>query len=116
MPNTHLNLYRLVRFAVVALLSLWLGLQCTVEASRRNPNHFGSKKQRNPLPHKMDCKKDKHSVWYRNDCHDGFLAVISDRRVVTVNRGLDQHDDLGKHRAVVQFDGNLLVFYFFHNE
>ena len=45
---------------------------------------------------KMDCTVNPDPIWIRNDCTDGFLAIISDRRVVTLNSRVDQHDNLGK--------------------
>ncbi len=45
----------------------------------------------------MDCQIQSEPIWIRNKCHDGYLAVISDRRVVTLNSGVDQHDNLGKN-------------------
>ena len=44
----------------------------------------------------MVCKPSSESFWIRNECHEGFLAIISDRRVVTVNTAINEHDSTGK--------------------
>lgn len=44
----------------------------------------------------MDCQMSPEPVWIRNDCNEGFLAVINDRRVVTLNTNIDKNDNLGK--------------------
>ena len=58
-------------------------------------SHYHHRKRKQK---KMVCRptSSKDSFWIRNDCHEGFLAIISDRRVVTVNTAINEQDPLGK--------------------
>lgn len=98
------NTSQVKRSYVVAFLWLWVSLGLTnflasatsVSAGRRpvsskNPQIM-SKSAR--FSSKMDCRAQSDPVWIRNDCHEGFLSVISDRRVVALNSKINQHDDL----------------------
>ena len=66
--------------------------------NRSNRNRKSKQHNTNQLRSqtKMDCTVNPDPIWIRNDCTDGFLAIISDRRVVTLNSRVDQHDNLGK--------------------
>ena len=66
--------------------------------NRSNRNRKNKQHNTNQLRSqtKMDCTVNPDPIWIRNDCTDGFLAIISDRRVVTLNSRVDQHDNLGK--------------------
>ena len=74
--------------------------------SNRNRNRKNKQHNTNQLRSqtKMDCTVNPDPIWIRNDCTDGFLAIISDRRVVTLNSRVDQHDNLGM---------TFLFFYYF---
>jgi len=69
--------------------------------SNRNRNRKNKQHNTNQLRSqtKMDCTVNPDPIWIRNDCTDGFLAIISDRRVVTLNSRVDQHDNLVQLRS-----------------
>lgn len=69
--------------------------------NRSNRNRKNKQHNTNQLRSqtKMDCTVNPDPIWIRNDCTDGFLAIISDRRVVTLNSRVDQHDNLVQLRS-----------------
>ena len=107
--------YRFVKFAVVAIGLVLLALVAsTVGASNfiddhqsylskgKSTNHILShhhhRRKGSKNNNRMACKPkaNSQSFWIRNECHEGFLAIISDRRVVTVNTAINEHDATGK--------------------
>ncbi len=59
----------------------------TGTGSRRRHHH--------QKPVKMRCMSKTKSVWLRNDCLDGYVSVLTDRRVAAIHKGINQNDNLG---------------------
>jgi hypothetical protein len=79
------------------LLLLLVVVPDGVEAGRHQQKVRKYSNRRHNI-NKMVCNPEPKSVWLRNDCLDGFVGVISDRRVVSLhNQGIDQHDTLGNN-------------------
>ena len=115
MPN-----YRFVKFAVVAIGLVLLALLASTvgtlaeaasfidaNTNHRHRNsqsgyksnhiiHSHHRRKNSSKKNRMVCKPSSESFWIRNECHEGFLAIISDRRVVTVNTAINEHDSTGK--------------------
>ena len=57
---------------------------------------YNKNKYHNHEAVKMVCMSETKQVWLRNDCLDGFVSVLSDRRVAAIHEGVNEHDSLGE--------------------
>ena len=117
--------YRRLWFSVVAIASLWLLGPVPVTARsrsgrrlltpsaaaslplapyannpvRKNHNHhqkqYSSRRFKSPKKNKMECEPELKSIWLMNQCHHGYVAVLPDRRVVSLDTN-NPHNSLGK--------------------
>ena len=63
--------------------------------SKLLPKNKLNRKRSRKYKNKLDCQPTSQPIWLMNQCHQGFVAVLPDRRVVTLDK-YDPHDTLGK--------------------
>ena len=51
---------------------------------------------------KLECHPSQESIWLMNQCHHGYVAVLPDRRVVSLDAN-EPHNKLGKKRKKIYF-------------
>ena len=49
---------------------------------------------------KLECHPSQESIWLMNQCHHGYVAVLPDRRVVSLDAN-EPHNKLGKKRKKI---------------
>ena len=59
---------------------------------------------------KLECHPSQESIWLMNQCHHGYVAVLPDRRVVSLDAN-EPHNKLGKKR-----EKNVFLKWFFLQE
>ena len=56
---------------------------------------------------KLECHPSQESIWLMNQCHHGYVAVLPDRRVVSLDAN-EPHNKLGKKKKI--FTVNLFFY------
>ena len=79
---------------------------------RKNHNHhhqkqYSSRRFKSPKKNKMECEPELKSIWLMNQCHHGYVAVLPDRRVVSLDTN-NPHNNLGKKLWNVSSEQNIL--------
>ena len=93
--------------AAAALSSSWSSTSLTKnnnnQSVRKNNHHQYSKNKKSPKNKmarqnsKLECHPSPQSIWLMNQCHHGYVAVLPDRRVVSLDAN-EPHNKLGKKK------------------
>ena len=65
--------------------------------SSKNKSPKNNKKMVSRQNSKLECHPSPESIWLMNQCHHGYVAVLPDRRVVSLDAN-EPHNKLGKEK------------------